>query len=220
MSSGLETRPSTRLQRQPQMYSIKRHADKHIGPSPPCRYRSRAPPRRSSWQRASSDTSCPCGPHGWKTAKSPTPSTASCRLRPSPRRVEQVNATTTTESFQAPNFKHRIRSTGQISLAVVADRHHDPKIAAFLRLHGSEFGWTGRIRRIARHAAICRQAQAGRGPIRRGRFLNHRSYPNRCSGGEPSHRYPWRSFKAVCPRRCWRQPGPPIPCTESRARWA
>ena len=175
----------------------------------------RAPPRRSPWQRASSDTSCPCGPHGWKTAKASTPSTASCRLRPSPE-----GSSRRTQPRLLNHFKHRISSTEfdrQVNqLAVVADRHHNPKIPAFSGY--TEASSDGPVESAASPGMRRYAGRRKPGEDRSGAAVfKSPLVPESVLRGEPSHRYPWRSFKAVCPRRCWRQPGPPIPAP-NRAR--
>ena len=159
----------------------------------------KAPPRRSPWQRASSDTSCPCAPPGRKTAKSSTPnSTASCGLHPSPEGSDR-----STQPHLPNHFKHRIPLTGQ-SVAGCGRRAPRPENPSFLRRRGNEFGRSGRIGRIARHAAIRRQSQTGRGPIRSRRFRI--STQTRIgSQGKPSNRYPRRCLQEVFPRRCSRQ---------------
>ena len=179
----------------------------------------RAPPRRSPWQRASSDTSCPCGPLGRKTAKSFTPnSTASCRLCPFP------GGSGRSTQPQLPNhFKHRIPLTGQ-SVAGCGRPAPPPEDPSFLRLRGlrlrgNEFGRTGRIGRIAWHAAIRRQARSGRGPMRSGRFritAHTRIGPQGRAVASIPLAVPSGSMSAPMLAATRAADS----CTESRARWA
>ena len=119
----------------------------------------------------------PCGPHRTrKTAKSTTPSTASCRLHPIPRRVEQVNLTTTTESFQAPNSINRSISWRLWLIGTTTRKSQlSPATRKRVRMDRSN----------PPHCPACRDMPAGASRARTDParpFLNHRSYPNRCSG--------------------------------------
>ena len=90
----------------------------------------------------------------------------------------------------------------------MADGHRNPKMPSFSGGAAAEdLAEPAALRGIRRHT----------GKRNPGEIDPARHFPP-CLGpcesaprAEPSHRYPWRSFKAVCPRRCWRQPGPPIP---------
>ena len=183
-------------------------------------------------RRASSDTrSCPLpSTSDRKTAMSicSQPHSLTCRLLPmAPKGRVRCNVTTPTRH----HFKR------QISLMSITNCRKSSTIQSVPRRgrrapqseNPSSFsGYTAAssdgLGRSLPHCAACGDtpASAIRARIDPARplFKSPLDYANRPSGREPSHRYPWRCFKAVCPHRCWRQPGPPIPCTESRARWA
>ena len=136
----------------------------------------RAPPRRSPWQRASSDTSWPRGPHGRKTAKSSTPSTASCRLHPSPEGSGRRTQPQLPNHFQAPNSIDRSISW-RLWLTGTTTRKSQLSPATRKRVRMD--------RSNPPHCPACGGMPAGASRARTDParpFLNHRSYPNRCSG--------------------------------------
>ena len=95
---------------------------------------------------------------------------------PIPRRVEQANATTTTESFQAPNSIDRSNSW---RLWLTGTTTRKPQLSPATRKR------VRMDRSNPPHCPACGDMPAGASRARTDPtrpFLNHRSYPNRCSG--------------------------------------
>ena len=95
---------------------------------------------------------------------------------PIPRRVGQVNATTTNESFQAPNSIDRSISW-RLWLTGTTTRKSQLSPATRKRVRMD--------RSNPPHCPACGDMPAGASRARTDParpFLNHRSYPNRCSG--------------------------------------
>ena len=172
-----------------------------------------APPRRSPWQRASSDTSCPRSTsaedcqvfysqlHGYSSPA------------PIPRRVRQVNATTTPESFQAPTFLDRsIRCRLWPTGTTTRKSQLSPATRNRVR--------TDRSNRP--HCPACSdtpQAQAGRGPMRSGRFritAHTRFGPQ----GRAVASIPLAVPSGIMSAPMLAATRAADACTESRARWA
>ena len=212
LNSGLETRPSTRLQRQPQMYSIKRqpqmysikrHPDKHIGPSPPCRYRQGL---LRVGRLGNEHPRIPVAPAVHMGGRLPS--------RLLPPRLLVACAHPPKGRAGERNHNYRIISSTEFDrqvkqLAIVANRHHDPKTPAFSGY--TEASSDGPVESAAlpgmRRYASRRKPGEDRSDAA---VFKSPLVPESVLRGEPLHRYLWRCFKAVCPHRCWRQPGPPI----------
>ena len=186
------------------MYGIKRHADKHIGPSPPCRYRQGL---LRVGRLGNEHPRIPVAPAVHMGGRLPS------RLLP-PRLLVACAHPPKGRADQR-NHNYRIISSTKFDrqvnqLAVVADRHHDPKIAAFSGY--TEASSDGPVESAALPGMRRYAGRRKPGEDRSGAAVfKSPLVPESVLRGEPSHRYPWRSLKAVYPLRCWPQPGPPIP---------
>ena len=180
MSGGLETRPSTRLQRQPQMYSIKRHADKHIGPSPPCRYRQGI---FRVGRLGNEHPRIPIAPAVHIGGRLPSrllpPRLLIACTHPPKGRASERNHNyriISSTEFQAPNSIDRSISWRLWLIGTTTRKSQlSPATRKRVRMDRSN----------PPHCPACGDMPAGASRARTDParpFLNHRSYPNRCSG--------------------------------------
>ena len=183
------------------------YSDNYIGPTPPCRDRQTLFQRHSLWRRALSDRKCslPFRRTERFHVDYPNP-VANCCLHSCPPRGQANAGNHNYRNISSTECRRQVNQ-----LPVVADGQHDPNIPA---CSGGAAAAVAETRSNRPHCAACGDTPAGTiraKSIRRAVFLNHRAYPNRASELSCRTAIRWRFLRAVCPRRCWRRPGPPIP---------